>query len=130
MAKDQAKYVDGFVLVVPKKKEAEYRKMAEMGKKLWMKHGALEYKECVGDDLRTKSMGGMKPLSFTKMANAKASETVWFSFIVYKSKKHRDEVNANVMKDPLMNDPKMKDMPMPFDASRMAYGGFKVMVDA
>lgn len=129
MAKDQ-KYVDGFVLVVPKKKEAEYRKMAKMGRELWMKHGALDYKECIGDDLKTKSMGGMKPLSFTKMANAKSSETVWFSFIVYKSKKHRDEVNAKVMKDPLMNDPKMQDMPMPFDANRMAYGGFKVMVDA
>jgi uncharacterized protein YbaA (DUF1428 family) len=125
-----AKYVDGFVLVVPKKREAEYRKMAELGKRIWMKYGALDYKECVGDDLRTKSMGGMKPVSFTKMAKAKPGETVWFSFIVYKSKKHRDEVNAKVMKDPLMNDPTWKDKPMPFDMKRFAYGGFTVMIDA
>lgn len=130
MAKNQTKYVDGFVLVVPKKKEAEYRKMAELGKKIWMKHGALDYKECIGDDLRTKSMGGMKPVSFATLAKAKSGETVWFSFIVYKSKKHRDEVNARVMKDPLMNDPKWKDKPMPFDMKRFAYGGFRVMVDA
>ncbi|MEK6809481.1 MAG: DUF1428 domain-containing protein [Nanoarchaeota archaeon] len=130
MAKNQTKYVDGFVLVVPKNKLAEYRKMAEIGKKMWMKYGALDYKECVGDDLQTKSMGGMKPLSFLKMANAKSGEAVWFSFIVFKSKKHRDQVNAKVMKDPIMNDPKWKDKPMPFDMKRMAYGGFRVIVDA
>ena len=130
MAKNQGKYVDGFVLVVPKKKVAAYRKMAEFGKKIWLKHGALDYKECVGDDLQTKSMGGMKPLSFTKLAQAKSSETVWFSFIVYKSKKHRDQVNAKVMKDPLMNDPQWNDKTMPFDMKRMAYGGFKVIVGA
>jgi uncharacterized protein YbaA (DUF1428 family) len=130
MAKNQSKYVDGFVLVVPKKKLAEYRKMAELGKKMWMKYGALDYKECVGDDLKTKAMGGMNPLSFLKMAKAKSDETVWFSFIVYKSKKHRDAVNAKVMKDPAMNDPKWKDKPMPFDMKKMAYGGFKVIVDA
>lgn len=124
-----AKYVDGFVLVVPKKKLAEYRKMAQWGKKLWMKHGALDYKECVGDDLKPKSMGGPKPLSFVKMAKAKSGEAVWFSFIVYKSKKHRDAVNAKVMKDPVMSDPKWKDTPMPFDMKRMASGGFKVVVD-
>ena len=122
-------YVDGFVLVVPKKKFAEYRKMAQLGKRMWMKYGALDYKECVGDDLQSKSMGGMKPLSFLKMAKAKSGEAVWFSFIVYKSKKHRNEVNAKVMKDPLMNDPKWKDMPMPFDMRRFASGGFKVIVD-
>ena len=104
--------------------------MAQWGRKLWLKHGALDYKECMGDDLRSKSMGSPKPLTFTRMAKAKAGETVWFSFIVYRSKKHRDEVNAKVMKDPIMNDPKWKDMPMPFDAKRMAYGGFKVVVDA
>ena len=124
-----AKYVDGFVLVVPKKNLAEYRKMAQLGKKMWMKYGALDYKECVGDDLQPKSMGGPKPLSFLKMAKAKSGEAVWFSFIVYKSKKHRNEVNAKVMKDPLMNDPKWKDMPMPFDMRRFASGGFKVIVD-
>ncbi len=130
MANKLTQYVDGFVFVVPKKKVDEYIKMAEFGKRLWMKHGALNYKECVGDDLRTKSMGGMKPVSFTKMAGAKSGETVWFSFITYKSKKHRDEVNEKVMKDPIMNDPKMKDTPMPFDMKRFAYGGFQVMVNA
>ena len=122
-----AKYVDGFVLVVPKKKLAEYRKMAEIGKKMWMKYGALDYKECVGDDLNIKPMGGMKPLSFIKMTKAKSTDDVWFSFIVYKSKKHRDQVNAKVMKE-MMKDPKSKDMSMPFDIKKMAYGGFKVEV--
>jgi uncharacterized protein YbaA (DUF1428 family) len=124
-----AKYVDGFVFVVPKKNLAIYRKMAQFGKKLWMKHGALDYKECIGDDLKVKPMGDMKPLSFLKLARTKAGETVWFSFIVYKSKKHRDAVNAKVMKDPAMNDPAWKDKPMPFDMKRFAYGGFKVIVD-
>lgn len=123
-----AKYVDGFVLVVPKSKLALYRRMAQLGKKVWLKYGALDYQECAGDDLRPKSMGGMKPLSFVKMAKAKPGETVWFSFIVYKSKKHRDAVNAKVMKDPAMNNPEWKDMPMPFDMKRFAYGGFKVVV--
>lgn len=123
------KYVDGFVFVVPKNKLAQYRTMAQWGKKIWIKYGALDYKECMGDDLKTKSMGGMKPVSFTAMAKANKNETVWFSFIVYKSKQHRNAVNAKVMKDPMMNDPKMKDMPMPFDMKRFAYGGFKVVVD-
>jgi len=126
----QTKYVDGFVFVVSKKKLAGYRKMAQLGRKTWMKYGALDYKECMGDDLRPKAMGGMKHLSFLNMAKAKSGETVWFSFIVYRSKKHRDEVNAKVMKDPTMNDPKWKDKPMPFDMRRFAYGGFKVVVDA
>lgn len=126
-----AKYVDGFVLVVPRRKTAEYKKMAQFGRKLWMKHGALDYKECIGDDLRPKSnMGGPTPFSFLKMAKAKPGETVLFSFIVFKSKQHRDQVNKKVMKDPVMNDPKWKNMPMPFDPKRMAYGGFKVLVDA
>lgn len=126
-----AKYVDGFVIVVPKGKLAEYRKMAQFGKKIWLKYGALDYKECVGDDLRPKGMmGGPAPLSFLKMTKAKPTEAVWFSFIVYKSKKHRDQVNAKVMKDPAMSDPKWKDAPMPFDMKRFAYGGFKVVVDA
>lgn len=128
MAKNAANYVDGFVLVVPKKNAKLYSQVAQWGKTLWLKHGALDYKECVGDDLVTKSMGGAKPLSFTKLAKAKPDETVWFSFVTYKSKKHRDQVNAKVMKDPLMNDPKWKDKPMPFDMKRMAYGGFKVVV--
>lgn len=123
------KYVDGFVFVVPKKNLAAYRKMAAWGRKIWLKYGALDYKECMGDDLRTKSMGGMKPLSFSKLAKAKQNETVWFSFIVYKSKKHRDQVNARVMKDPSMNDPTWKDKAMPFDMRRFSYGGFKVVID-
>lgn len=130
MAKNKTKYVDGFVLVVSKKNRALYRKMAKMGKKMWMKHGALDYKECVGDDMRPKGMGGMKHLLFPKMAKAKPTEDVWFSFIVYKSKKHRDEVNAKVMKEMDKQMAKYKNKPMPFDMKRMAYGGFKVMVDA
>src|SRR3990172_4363634 len=92
-----AKYVDGFVIVVPKNKVAEYKKMATEGRDVWMKNGALEYYECMGEDLIPKAMGGEKPLAFTKMAKAKPGETVWFSFIVYKSRKHRDTVNKNVM---------------------------------
>ena len=124
-----AKYVDGFVFVVSKKKVADYRKMA-VGKKMWMKYGALDYKECMGDDLRPKGMGSMKHRLFPEMAKAKSGEMVCFSFIVYKSKSHRDQVNAKVMKDPMMNDPKWKDKPMPFGMKRFAYGGLKVVVDA
>ena len=120
-----AKYVDGFVLVVPKKKVAEYKKMARMGAKMWMKYGALSYKECMINDAKPQWV----TLTFPKMAKSKGSETVWFSYIEYKSKKHRDEVNAKVMKDPAMNDPKYKDKPMPFDMKRMAYGGFSVEVE-
>lgn len=124
-----ARYVDGFVLPVPKKNLPAYRRMAKLGAELWKKHGALEYFECVGDDLDPKGMGGMKFVKFPRMAKTKPGETVVFSFIVYRSKAHRDKVNAMVMKDPMMNDPKYKDKPMPFDTARMAYGGFKTMVD-
>ena len=128
MAKHKANYVDGFVIVISKKNFKMYREMAQFGKKLWTKHGALDYKESCGDDLVTKSTGGMKPLSFTKLTKAKSNEMIWFSFITFKSKKHRDQVNAKVMKDPIINDPKWKDKPMPFDMQHMAYGGFKVIV--
>ena len=121
------RYVDGFVLVVPKKKLKLYRKMAEGGGKLWKKHGALEYYECIGDDLNPK-MPGVKLLTFPRLTKAKAGETVFFSFIVYRSKAHRNSVNKKVMKDPAMNDPAWKDMAMPFDPKRMAYGGFKTIV--
>ena len=125
-----AKYVDGFVLVVPKNKVAAYKKMAAGAKHMWLKRGALDYKECRGDDLRIKPMGGMPaPLSFIKLTKARPSESVWFSFITYKSKKHRDQVNAKVMKQMEKEAEKWKDMPMPFDMKRMAYGGFKVEVD-
>jgi len=128
MAKNQTKYVDGFVLVVPKNKVADYKKMAAEGARMWKKYGALEYMECMGEDLVPQEMGGMKPLAFTKMAKAAPNETVWFSFIVFKSKKHRNEVNAKVMKEMSKQMEKYKDVPMPFDMKRMAYGGFKVIV--
>ena len=120
------KYIDGFVLAVPKKKLNEYRSMAFMAGKLWKKHGALEYYECVGDDLNPK-MNGMKIMTFPKMAKLKKNETVVFSFIVYKSKSHRNKVNRKVMKDPSMNNPDFKEMP--FDVKRMAYRGFKAIVE-
>lgn len=124
-----AKYVDGFVLVVPKDKIAEYKKMAEEGASIWMRYGALEYMECMGEDLVTKDMDGMKPLAFTEMAKAKPNETVWFSFIVYKSRKHRDEVNTKVMEEMNKQKEKYKDVSMPFDMERFAYGGFEVVVE-
>lgn len=120
-------YVDGFVIVAPRKKRAEYKKMAELGKKIWMKHGALDYKECVGDDLKP-DMDGMKHLQFGQMTKAKPTDDIWFSFIVYKSKKHRDQVNSRVMKDPAMSPENFKDKTMPFDMKHFAYGGFKVVV--
>jgi uncharacterized protein YbaA (DUF1428 family) len=114
-------YVDGFVIPVPKGKLAEYKKMAAMGKKMWMKHGALQYFECVGDDLA----GLPESVNFKKMAGLKPSETVFFSFIIYKSKAHRNAVNKKVMAQM-----KQEPMPpsMPFDFKRMAYGGFKTLV--
>lgn len=121
------KYVDGFVLVVPQGKVEEYKKMAGWGRDMWMKAGALKYFECVGEDLEAKEMGGMKPMAFTELARAKKGETVWFSFIVYNSREHRDEVNARVMDQ--MHKDKHGDCSMPFDMSRMAYGGFEVAVE-
>lgn len=119
-------YVDGFVFAVKKKNIAAYKKMAQMGAKVWKKHGALEYKECMGEDLHPK----MIKLTFPKLIKLKADETVWFSFITYKSKAHRNEVNAKVMKDATMNEKAWKDKPMPFDMKRMACGGFKTIVEA
>lgn len=117
-------YADGFVLVVPKKRIADYRKMAKKAGKVWREHGALDYKECVGEDLKVKF-----GVPFTKLAKSKPTETVVFAWIVYKSRKHRDQVNAKVMADPRMN--KMMDpTDMPFDMKRMTYGGFEVIVDA
>lgn len=124
----KGKYVDGFLLVVPGNKVAEYKKMAAFGKKLWMKHGALDYKECKGDDLRPKGDKDWKPQSFIEAAGAKKGDTVWFSFIVFKSKKHRDQVNAKVMKDPAMKDPKITEQAMPVDMKRFTYGGFTVEI--
>ena len=117
-------YVDGFVLLVPKKNRAAYLRMARKGGKVWRSHGALDYKECAGDDLKVKF-----GVSFPRILRAKPSEMLFFSYIVYKSRKHRDRVNAKVMKDPRLAS--MMDMKkMPFDVKRMSYGGFKVLVDA
>lgn len=123
------KYLDGFVLVVPKNKVAQYKKMAKEGAATWMKYGALQYFETMGEDLVTKDMGGMKALEFTKMTSAKPNETVWFSFIVFKSRKHRDEVNKKVMDAMTKAMESGKDMQMPFDMKRLAYGGFEVVVE-
>jgi len=121
-----SKYVDGYVLAVPKKSLGAYRKMAQKAGRVWKKYGALDYKECVGDDLNTK----WSKIRFPNTVKAKSGETVVFSYIVFKSKAHRNSVNAKVMKDPFMNDPQFKDKPMPFDVKRMVYGGFRVLVDA
>ena len=124
-------YVDGFVIVIPTKNVPEYKKMAEEGCKTWMKYGALDYKECIGDDL-TPNMGPemQDPLTFPKLTNASPDETVVFSYIVFKSRAHRDEVNAKVMADPAMSPEAMKDKPMPFDMKRLSYGGFEAIVEA
>lgn len=124
-----SKYVDGFVLVVPKDKVEEYKKMAEDGRDSWMRHGALGYYECRGNDLVPQEMGGMKARAFTDMAGAKSDETVWFSFIIFKSKAHRDEVNAKVIEEMGKAMEGKEDMSVPFDMKRMSYGGFQVEVE-
>jgi uncharacterized protein YbaA (DUF1428 family) len=120
-------YVDGFVIPMPKKNLAAYKKMAAQGAEAWKRHGALEYFECVGDDLSPKGMPGMKITGFPALVKAKASETVVFAFIVFKSKAHRDAVNRKVMKEMSAAPPPAT---MPFDMTRMAYGGFKTIVQA
>jgi uncharacterized protein YbaA (DUF1428 family) len=125
-----AKYVDGFVLVVPKGKEDEYQKMAEGGRDSWMKHGALQYFECKGNDLKQQEMGDMKSRAFKDMAGAGDDENVWFSFIVFESKEHRDEVNAKVMAEMGEEYDQQTDFEMPNDMQKMAYGGFEVAVEA
>jgi uncharacterized protein YbaA (DUF1428 family) len=124
-----AKYVDGFVLVVPKGKEAEYEEMARMGKDSWMKHGALQYFECRGDDLKQQEMGDQKSREFADMAGATDEENVWFSFIVFESKQHRDEVNKKVMAEMDKSFSEQTDFEMPNDMKRMAYGGFTAVVE-
>jgi uncharacterized protein YbaA (DUF1428 family) len=115
-------YVDGFLLAVPKRKIAVYRQISRRAGKIWREHGALEYRECAGDDLNTK-MG--RP--FAKAAGLKSGETAVFSWIVYRSRAERNRVNRKVMQDPRML--KMMNAPMPFDVKRMSMGGFKVIVD-
>jgi uncharacterized protein YbaA (DUF1428 family) len=113
-------YVDGFLVPVPKKNLAAYRALSKKAGKIWREHGALEYRECAGDDLAAHAV------PFTKIMKLKPGETVVFAWIVFKSRADRDRVNAKVMKDP-----RLAKMPktMPFDVKRMAYGGFKVVVD-
>lgn len=118
------RYVDGFIVPVPKKHLAAYRSIARLSGKVWRDHGALDYKECIGDDLNT-GIG----MPFPKLVKPKAGETIAFSFIVYKSRAHRDRVNVKAMKDPRLAK-FIKPGAMPFDVKRMAYGGFKVLVDA
>ncbi len=115
-------YVDGFVLPVPKKNLPVYRRIAKKAGKIWREHGALEYRECVGDDLDVK-MG----IPFPRNVRLKRGETVVFSWIKYKSRAHRDRVNAKVMKDPRLTLDMKK---MPFDFKRMVYGGFRTLVEA
>lgn len=116
-------YVDGFVVPVPKKNLDAYRRMARKAGKVWREHGALEFRECVADDVKPGKL-----TSFPQSVNLKRGETVVFSWITFKSRADRDRVNAKVMKDPRLSkmmDPKA----MPFDSKRMIYGGFKVAVD-
>jgi uncharacterized protein YbaA (DUF1428 family) len=118
-------YVDGYVLPLPKKNLQVYRRMAQKAGKIWREHGALDYKECVGDDLKKTQC----TVPFSRMIKVKPGETVVFAYIVFKSRTHRDRVNAKVMKDPRLG-ACMENKPMPFDMKRMVYGGFKVLVDA
>jgi len=117
-------YVDGFVLPVPKRKLPAYRRMARKAGKVWREHGALEYTECVADDVKPG-----KRTSFPKSVKLKKNETVVFTYIVYRSRKHRDRVLAKVMKDPRLAK-MMSPKDMPFDGKRMFWGGFKVLVAA
>lgn len=112
-------YVDGFLIPIPKKNVPAYRRMAKMGRKAWMKHGALDYKECIGDDL-TPTFAA----PFTRLLKLKPTETAVFAYIVFKSRAHRDQVNKKVMKE-MGAEP----MEMPFDMKRMVYGGFKTVVE-
>lgn len=117
------KYVDGFVLTVRKDQLDLYKEMAELGKRVWMKHGALNYKECMMDHANPEGV----EFTFPKMAQATEEEVVFFSYIEFESRAHRDEVNAKVMSDPEMNH-KDWEGKMPFDMKKFAYGGFEVFV--
>lgn len=117
-------YVDGFVLPVPKKNLPAYRRMAKLASKVWREHGALEYVECVADDVKPG-----KHTSFPQSVKLKPDEIVVFAYIVYRSRAHRDRVNAKVMKDPRLA-PMMNGQAMPFDGKRMFWGGFKKLISA
>jgi uncharacterized protein YbaA (DUF1428 family) len=117
------RYIDGFILAIPKRNRARYLRMARLGARVWLEHGALEYHECIADDVPYG-----KRTSFPRSVKMRPDETVWFSWIVYKSRKHRDAVNAKCMKDARLEhlmDPKK----LPFDAKRMIFGGFKALLD-
>lgn len=118
-----AKYVDGFLIPIPTKNLAAYKKLAKKASKVWLDHGALAYVETSGDDLAVKGVG-----SFAKISKARRNETVIFAWVVFKSKAHRNAVNKKVMEDPRIAnfDPAI----MPFDSKKMVYGGFKVLVEA
>jgi uncharacterized protein YbaA (DUF1428 family) len=116
------RYVDGFVVPVPKRKLAAYRAMARKAGKVWMEHGALQYVEAVADDVKPG-----KVTSFPQSVKLKAGETVFFSYVVYKSRADRDRVNKKVMSDPRLKD-MMDPKKLPFDGKRMFFGGFKVMI--
>lgn len=118
-----AHYVDGFVIPVPKRNIEAYRRMAQKAAKVWLEYGALDYRECVGDDLNVKMC-----LPFPRGIKSKPNETIVFSWIMYKSRAHRDRVNAKVMKDPRLAK-MMEGSDMPFDVDRMMYGGFKTIVE-
>ncbi len=117
------RYVDGYVLPIPRSKLQAYRRLAQKAGRLWRKHGALEYRECAGDDLKIK-MG----IPFPRLTKLKRGETAIFAWIGFRSRAHRNRVNGKVMKDPLVTG--MNTKSMPFDPKRMTYGGFKVIVDA
>lgn len=118
-------YVDGFLLVVPKKERIKYKKIAKQAGEVWKKHGAIAYLECVGDDMNPEWC----KLPFPKMAKCKPTEEVWYSFIIFKSKTDRNRINAKVMKDMDVLFPDHKPEDMPFDMERMSYGGFKALVE-
>ncbi|KFE66319.1 DUF1428 domain-containing protein [Hyalangium minutum] len=118
-----ATYVDGFIIPIKKANLKAYKKMATIGRKVWMEHGALQYFECIGDDLQEK-MG----MPFKKMCKLKPDETLAFSFIIYKSKADRNRVNKLVHADPRMQPEQYKTFKMPFDMKRFSFGGFKTIV--
>jgi uncharacterized protein YbaA (DUF1428 family) len=116
-------YVDGFVLPVPKKNTAIYKRMAKLAAKVWLEHGALQYRECIADDVKSGKL-----TSFPQSVKLKKNEVVWFSYIVYKSRRDRDRIMKKVMSDPRLAE-MMDSKNMPFDGKRMFWGGFKVEVD-
>lgn len=124
MAQAKVGYVDGYVLPIPKKNMTDYKKMAKLGAKVWMEHGALQYLESEGDDLKKQPYC----LGFKDITQAKPSETVVFAFILFKNKAHRDKVNKKVMEDPRMSPEAFEGQKMPFDCQKMAFGGFKPLV--